>query len=119
MLPIRERIPDWPSGRSMSSLNISCSLVLKRSVVHLCFDLAMLRRHLVDGFFEQIGNAILLLDPRFLLGVVSLLDLLITVPALLEHGVRDIVPGQPARADRSGKGFKKDRVELAQVLDQT
>src|SRR5215510_1647081 len=119
MFSIRDRIPDWPSCRLMSSLNISCSPPLKRSIVHLCFDLAMLRRHLVDGLFEQVGDAILLLDPGFLLGVVSLFDLLIAVSALLEHGVRDVVPGQPSRADRSGKSFEKDRIELAEVLDQT
>ena len=77
-----------------------------------------LRRHLLNGLFESIGYIVLLVDPGFLLGLVSLFDLIIGGSALFEHCIGHIVPGQSPRADGGGERFEKDRVELAQVLDQ-
>src|SRR5262245_6399492 len=60
----------------------------------------LLRRHLFDGLFEDIGYLVLLVDPGFLLRLVSLFDLLVGGSALFEHGIGHVVPGQTPRANR-------------------
>jgi len=59
----------------------------------------LLRRHLLNGLFENIGYLVLLVDPGFLLGLVSLFDLIIGRSALFENGIGHIVPCQSPRAD--------------------
>src|SRR6266511_6495377 len=118
----RERI----SPSSPVELRLSLSIVCSPAAAAAFFSVSIaqegelrLRRHLFDGLFKNVGYLVLLVDPGFLLRLVSLFVLLIGGSALFEHGICHVVPGQTPRADGGGERFEKDRVELAQVLDQS
>src|SRR5215813_15167676 len=118
----RERI----SPSSPVELRLSLSIVCSPAAAAAYFSVSIaqtgelrLRRHLFDGLFESVGYLVLLVDPGFLLSLVSLFDLLIGGSALFEHGIGHVVPGQTPRANGRGECFEENRVELAQVLDQS
>src|SRR5262249_45052809 len=117
----RERISPSSPVELRLSLSIVCSPAI--AAAFISWSIAQsgglrLRRHLFDGLFESIGYLVLLVDPGFLLILVSLSNLLIGAYALFEHAIGHVVPGQTPRANGRGEFFEENRVELAQVLDQ-
>src|SRR5262245_64808172 len=92
----RERI----SPSSPVELRLSLSIVCSPAAAAAYFSVSIaqtgelrLRRHLFDGLFESVGYLVLLVDPGFLLRLVSLFDLFVGGFALFVFGIGHVVLG--------------------------